>query len=478
MKPFILLLLFSVFAFAPGFAQDDTLSFAPPQRLSSKVNSEAEESCPILSSDGKTLYFVRTYHPGNTGGKFAGQGIWKSTMESDALTEAEKISELNDRTNNIVTGISSDGERLYVLNRKGEKKTILPGVSRSTYDATSGKWNEPMAVSVPGLEAEGNFYSAYVSPDEDFILWSLPSRGMDTTNNIFVSLSQDKGETWSTPEEVGDNINSSLDDISPFYHKELGLLFWSTNGRDGYGDYDIYYASRLDDTWQNWSEPVNAGKNLNSSRFDAYFFVTDSNSAYFSSNRGDSLSNLYISDVKVIPTEKEEEEDGIEENALVDGGATDSGGNREETLAPVKDPVLIIDTREGGTSSDRSLTDLSLEELTDSETTIRFVYFPYDKYNITAKYIEVLDDVGELLDTYPEIDVVIEGHTDDVGSQAYNMVLSENRALSTKEYLMIHGIEQDRIRTRAFGKLRPYSTNETDDGRALNRRVELFFKKR
>lgn len=477
MKPFILLILFTVSALAPGFAQDDTLSFASPQRLSSKVNSEAEESCPILSADGKTLYFVRTYHPGNTGGKFAGQGIWKSTLENDALTEAEKISELNDRTNNIVAGSTANGERLYLLNRKGEKKTILPGVSRSTYDAGTKKWSEPVGVNVPGLEAEGNFYSAYVSPDEDFILWSLPSRGMDTTNNIFVSLSQDKGETWSAPQEIGGNINSALDDISPFYHKELGLLFWSTNGRDGFGDYDIFYAARLDDTWQNWSEPVNAGKELNSSRFDAYFFVTGDGSAYFSSNRGDSLSNLYMSEVKVTSIEKAEEEEP-EEIEPVDETASATVDRDEGEKKPVKDPVLIIDTREGGSRSDRSLTDLSLEELLDSETTIRFVYFPYDKYNITAKYIEVLDDVGKLLDTYAQIDVVIHGHTDNIGSQAYNMVLSENRALSTKEYLMIHGIEEDRIRTRAHGKLQPYSTNETEEGRALNRRVELFFKKR
>ncbi|MFN2424442.1 MAG: OmpA family protein [Cryomorphaceae bacterium] len=476
MKPFILFIIFSVGALAPGFAQDDTLSFASPQRLSSKVNSEAEESCPIRSTDGKTLYFVRTYHPDNTGGKFAGQGIWKSAIEGNAVTEAEKISELNDRTNNIVAGISASGERLYVLNRKGEKKTILPGVSRSTYDASGKQWSEPEGVNVPGLEAKGNFYSAYVSPDEDFILWSLPSRGMDTTNSIFVSLSKNKGETWSSPEELGGNINSALDDISPFYHEELGLLFWSTNGRDGFGDYDIYYARRLDDTWQNWSEPVNAGKGLNSSRFDAYFFVTGDGSAYFSSNRGDSLSNLYISQVKVTPIEKEVEEEEIE--PVDEIAVTEVDRGEKDTKKAVKDPVLIIDTREGGSRSDRSLTDLSLEELTDSETTIRFVYFPYDKYNITAKYIEVLDDVGVLLDTYPQIDVVIDGHTDDVGSQAYNMVLSENRALSTKEYLMIHGIEQDRIRTRAYGKLRPYSTNETEDGRSLNRRVELFFKKR
>jgi OOP family OmpA-OmpF porin len=86
-----------------------------------------------------------------------------------------------------------------------------------------------------------------------------------------------------------------------------------------------------------------------------------------------------------------------------------------------------------------------------------------------------MDDAAELLDKYPDIKVKIDGHTDAVGSQAYNMVLSINRALATKEYLMIHGIEPERIETEGFGKAMPLSTNLTEEGRGLNRRVEMRF---
>lgn len=477
MKPFLLSILIAGGATLTLHAQDDTLSFAAPQRLNSKVNSEAEESFPILAPDGQSLYFARTYHPRNTGGKFAGQDIWMSVKKDGAYTEAEKIRELNDRTNNVVTGVAKSGERLYLLNRRGEKNTLLPGLSRSDRNAVTKKWEDATAVNVPGLEVEGNFYSAYVSPDEDFILWTLPRQGTDTTNNIFVSLSEDGGATWTAPQDLGTTVNSSGDDISPFYDKKTDLLFWSTNGREGYGDYDIFYSRRLDDTWNNWSEPVNAGKQINSSKFDAYFYIAADSSALFSSNRGDSLSNLYISEL--IITLPAEDEEGTEEEDDLLAGRGESGegtGRAPAETEPERDPVLIIETRERGAESDRSLKDLSRAELLDSETIIRFVYFPYNKYNITAKYIEVLDDVGELLDTYQDLHVVIDGHTDHVGSQAFNMVLSENRALSTKEYLLIHGVEDDRIKTRAFGKLKPYSTNETEEGRALNRRVEMRFK--
>lgn len=478
MKPFLLSILIAGGAALTLHAQDDTLSFAAPQRLNSKVNSEAEESFPILAPDGQTLYFARTYHPRNTGGKFAGQDIWVSTKTDGAYTEAGKIRELNDRTNNVVTGVAKGGKRLYLLNRRGEKNTLLPGLSRSDLNDVTKKWEDAAAVHVPGLEAEGNFYSAYVSPDEDFILWTLPRQGTDTTNNIFVSLSEDGGDTWSPPQDLGTVVNTAADDISPFYDKKSGLLFWSTNGREGYGDYDIFYSRKLDDTWTEWSEPVNAGKQINSSKFDAYFYIAADSSALFSSNRGDSLSNLYISELIITPLTEEEEDDTEEEDDLLAGSGGSGTGTGAATgkTEPERDPVLIIETRERGAESDRSLKDLTRAELLDSETIIRFVYFPYNKYNITAKYIEVLDDVGELLDTYQDLHVVIDGHTDHVGSQAFNMVLSENRALSTKEYLLIHGVEDDRIKTRAFGKLKPYSTNETEEGRALNRRVEMRFK--
>ncbi len=337
------------------------------------------------------------------------------------------------------------------------------------YDEALGKFGDRHILTIPGLEVDGNFYSAFVGANEDYILWTLPGNGLDTTNSIYVSTSTDKGETWTAPELIAD-LASDLDDISPFYDEARNLLFWSSNGREGYGDYDIYYARRLGAGWQEWSEPVNAGNTINSTGFDAYFFAIADGTSWFCSNKGDTLSSIYLSSVVITPVadEVEQEEEPAEETV------EDLSPAPKSDKPPV-DPVLIIDTKDGS-SRDKNLRDLSLAELLDKDTHIRFVYFPYDKYNITAKYIEVLDDVGKLLDLYPQLNVRIDGHTDNVGSQAYNMVLSENRALSTKEYLLIHGIEDGRIQTKAFGKSEPYVSNDTDDGRALNRRVELYFR--
>ncbi len=119
---------------------------------------------------------------------------------------------------------------------------------------------------------------------------------------------------------------------------------------------------------------------------------------------------------------------------------------------------------------------MSKEELTAATTKIRFVYFDFDHFDISRKYIEVLDDAAEILDKYPELTMVIEGHTDAVGTDAYNKQLSINRANSAKEFMLINGVDPSRIEVEGYGESKPYASNYTAEGRAKNRRVELRFK--
>jgi outer membrane protein OmpA-like peptidoglycan-associated protein len=441
--------------------QGDTISFASPEKLTTTVNSSAEESLPIIGPEGK-LYFARTYHPGNKGGKYSGQDIWVSKSDANGFAEAENLKGLNNQGSNVVVGIAKGGKRLYLLNRYASKKSAEPGIARSDYDEATGAWGEPVPVTVQGLSVEGDFYSAFVSENEDYVLWTLPGTEANPNNDLYVSTSTDQGISWTAPVSLGSVVNSDQNEISPFYDKINQLLYFASDGRDGKGSYDIYFSKRMDNSWTNWSEPK-AADVLNSDGFDAYMFVQPDGTAYYSSNKGDSLSSIYVSQFIIEKDTSATDTLSMEEQIA----------NYQEEKMP--DPVLIIETKGGKSTSDRQLSSMTREELLDEETNIRFVYFPYDKYNITEKYVEVMDDAAELLDKYPDLKVKIDGHTDAVGSQAYNMVLSVNRAMSTREYLMIHGIEPERIVTEGFGKSKPLSTNLTEEGRGLNRRVEMRF---
>jgi len=443
-----------LFSFTYGISQTDTIQFETPKKLDEQINSEGEESLPILSSDGSTLYFARTFHPSNKGGKNSGQDIWLAEKEGDRFSRAKNLELLNNKKNNVVVGVSKNRGKLYLLNQfSGKKNKTTPGLSVSNYNDSLGNWDKPVALEIPGLDIKGNFYSAFVHPDEDLILWTLPGEVDSLGNDIFISTSEDEGDTWSIPLPLGIKINTELDEISPFYDKDKELLFFSRNTTEDEFNYDIYYSKKAGKGWTSWSEPI-AAEGLNSKKFDAYYSVSKDGDIYFSSNRNDSLSNIYLSKEKLIVPEDTLEEEIVQEED--------------------DEPVLIIET-ESGTTTKKQLKELTREELLATTTRIRFVYFDFDKYNISKKYLEVLDDAADILDKYPDINLSIEGHTDAIGTEQYNQILSEKRALSAKEYMLIHGVDPGRINTIGYGKREPYASNFTEEGRAMNRRVELVF---
>lgn len=462
MNPLKLFLLFGFAGFsAMATAQSDTIQFSRAEKMSNAVNSAAEESFPLFSLDGKTLYFARTFHSENTGGKYSGQDIWMSELEGDKFKNAQNFSKLNTKESDVIVGVSANGNRLYLLHHHSDDGTISAGVSISEFDSEKKQWSKPRPLMIPDLNVTDTYYSAYVSPDENYILWSLPTDGDSGNNDLYVTLSGDQGVTWTPPISLGADINTGNDEISPFFDSNQRVLYFSANRPNDPDNYDIYYSVLLDDSWTLWSRPENAGSKINSDGFDAYFYMTSSGTAYFSSNRNDTLSSLYVSD-RIL---KETRLDSIDALAA-------------DVPTEPRESVLIIETTEGGKEIDGSLESLSKKQLLDKDTHIRFVYFEYDKYDISARYIEVLDAVARVLDEHPYMTLRIEGHTDAIGSDAYNQILSENRAASAKEFLVINGVIPDRIATFGIGEAQPYASNLTDEGRALNRRVELFFEEK
>lgn len=119
----------------------------------------------------------------------------------------------------------------------------------------------------------------------------------------------------------------------------------------------------------------------------------------------------------------------------------------------------------------------SLYDLIDDETVIfRSIYFDFDKYNIKREFVPVLDEGVAIAQSKPEAQVVLEGHTDSIGSVPYNQGLSERRANSVKQFFVQRGVDASRIQAIGYGKLHPRYDNKTAEGRKMNRRVEIKFK--
>ena len=269
--------------------------FSVPEKLSKEINTEYEEAFPLLTPDGKTLYFTRLLYPKNSGGRFSGPDIWVSRVEANQSwsTPANARDFDNDAGNNAVVGIDNTGQTVYFMNTTAARKANGIYFTRKMNNG----WSKPELIPIDGVEPLG-FLSFFVSPDFDVIFISM--RGSDSRGeeDLYVTT-KTTTNTWTKPKNLGSAVNTSGFEISPFLSPDKKRLYFASNGHKGFGDADIFYSDRLYNSWDTWSTPRNLGEKLNSKKFDAYFAIYGDSLAYFASNRAGRYSDLYK--VAVVP---------------------------------------------------------------------------------------------------------------------------------------------------------------------------------
>lgn len=252
---------------------------------------------PLLSPDGKKLYFTRSLYRENEGGMYAGQDIWVSERKEDNWTKAINTISLNNKNNNVVCGISKDGKALYFVDASPYQRMTGIHVMKQTGSSRT----RPELLEIPGIE-NFDFISFYVSPDLDVVFLSMKAPDSKGNEDLYFSV-PDKLGNWSKPKNLGATINTEGFEISPFLSADKKRLYFSSNGHGGEGDADIFYSERLYNSWETWSVPVNLGKAVNSKKFDAYFSIYGDTVAYFASNRDDKYADIFqvrVSEAKSI----------------------------------------------------------------------------------------------------------------------------------------------------------------------------------
>ncbi|ELR73780.1 OmpA family protein [Fulvivirga imtechensis AK7] len=452
MRKIIILLLISI-AIRPAFSQE--LKISEIQRLGSGVNTEGHESQPMLTPKGDTLYFIRTGYEENTGGRYSGHDIWFSVLRNGSWSVAQNTLEnLNSADNNAVVGISATGDQIYLINSYSPPMRRNRGVVYAKKD--KGVWSIPKEIDL-SLELKGDFYGFYMHPSEEILLISMNSKGSKGEEDLYVSLKKD--EQWTKPIHLGDVINTSGYEISPFLSEGKDSLFFASNGHGGLGDADIFVSRRLSDNWQQWSAPVNLGDQVNSESFDAYYFQSGEK-AFFSSSRAGN-SDIYM--ITFEEAEKPEEAPEIaEENEEDIAQEEDDGGTKRETETIAKEPNKKVEGRAFG----------DLLEHTDT------VYFGFDEYQLNTESKNTLNGIVATLKESAalNIKVTLTGHADNKGPEPYNKTLSRKRAEQVIEYLVSLGYKFSDVEVVAKGEQAPVSPNDTPEGRAKNRRVEIFLK--
>jgi hypothetical protein len=294
MKNSTLILL--VILISPIFSFGQFWNFSTPEKLSGNINTEAEESIPVFSKDSSLLFFVRTFDSSNRGDE-NDQDIWFSERTSEfTYDNAKALTDLNNKFNNAIVGLSTKGDKMYLLNSYDGKKDLIKGISVSEFK--NGKWNEPMPIVVPGLDIDGDFYGFHVSKDEKVMIISYEGPNSMGQEDLYVSLKENEG--WSAPIHMGGNLNSSGFEISPFLSQNNDTLFFSSNGFGGEGDADIFYSVKQTN-WSDWSRPINLGNVINSPKFDAYF-IHSGKQAFWSTNRESDKSDIWMLNILTPPS--------------------------------------------------------------------------------------------------------------------------------------------------------------------------------
>lgn len=420
--------------FSTSNAQNYT--FGPATKLNENVNSPSEESMPVISSDGKILFFVRTFYRENTGGKLSGQDIWMSKKNETGEwgPATNKFINLNNQRNNAVIGISEDGLSLYLLSSYRPNTTKINGISKSIY--IGDEWSKPYDIKINGLESDNSFIGFFINKEENVLIISMNADNSVGEEDLYVSTKNESGQ-WTKPENMGTTINTKGFEISPYLSNDGNTLFFASDGHNGFGGSDLYMANKLYDSWIIWSKPINLGKEVNTAGFEAYLNIYDNKKAYFASTRDSEFADIYTSDISKI--------EDVKEFAEI---------NKEKY----------------------KLTETEIQELLGMPVS-RTIYFDFESYEVAPSSRELIYFlVNKILDN-PMYSLELVGHTSDEGTDDFNMELSLNRAKEVAKYFINYGISPLKISTIGKGETEPVIKEGTEEELAKNRRVEIFFVK-
>lgn len=458
------MILLGLLVTTPMFLNAQFWNYSAPEKLEGTVNTDAEENVPVFSNDSSALYFTRTFDMNNKGGS-DDQDVWVTYQDDKGgYSNGERVKDVNNKMNNAVLGLSSDGKRMYLLDSYEGKKDEKKGIAVAT--KTSSGWSSPKSLDIPDLDIDGEFYGFHVNEKEDVIILSYAGPSTLGEEDLYVITKN--GSSWSAPVHMGSSINSTGFEISPFLSKGQDTLFFSSNGFGGEGDADIFYSVKQG-SWTSWSAPVNLGNTINSPKFDAYF-IHNGEQAYWSTNRESMYSDIWMLNIlKPVPLEIEckavaaseyGKEDGAVELTVISGNGSytyewSNGATTEDLTGLGAGDYSVIVTDVAGKEM-QATCKVTVPEPDPVDLTqvveINEIKFDLDKSNIRPDAAKELDKIVEILNDNPKMVIELGSHTDCRGSESYNMRLSDRRAKSSAAYIKKRITNPSRVTSKGYGE--------------------------
>ncbi|TAG59105.1 MAG: hypothetical protein EAZ27_01025 [Cytophagales bacterium] len=227
---------------------------------------------PKITPDGNTMYLVKEC-PGSENS----QDIWVTKKDDlGHWSELQNIGRpLNNKAANFVASVGHSGEFLVVGNKYNKFGEFAgDGVSISTKDS-NGVWKVPEAIEIPKYVNKNPNTNYFLSYDENYLIYAAEDDKSFGELDLYVTMFNKETKKWSEPIHLGSQVNTFFSEDNPYLANDGKTLFFSSNGHIGYGGSDVYMTRRMDDTWQNWSQPLNMGTMVNTKTDDRGFILSD-----------------------------------------------------------------------------------------------------------------------------------------------------------------------------------------------------------
>ena len=486
----------------------DPNAYLVKENLGTAINSKFNEICPVVSPDGKKLYFTRWKHPDNLGAN-KNQDIWVANLNDKQQWDKASLfpSPINNDENNAVCGISPNGKTMLLNNVYGKDGQMEKGVSLS-FLLRTGEWSFPKPIRIQNFKNKSEYSEYTLAPNGKVLLMTTETKDSYGGKDIYVSFLK-ADDTWTEPKNIGSSVNTGESESTPFIAPDGQTMYFSSSGHVGYGNNDIFLTRRLDDSWLNWSVPENVGPVVNTNQWDGYFTVSAKGDfAYFSSVEN-SMGAEDIYRIKI--PEKVKPQTLVQVSGQVINQLSKLKKKKKilvrsrasaDTMQIDYDPYLgdfsfmwpskkpfYLEIKSKGFLTKRINFDfrdqMSFSEskqiigLTPLELNKQFkvpnLNFAQSKSEISKESFASLDEIVSILRDNEGLNVLIEGHTDNQGDWDENLKLSNERVEQVKGYLIKQGIESSRIQAKGWGGTKPLSTSTAEEKRRLNRRVEFSF---
>lgn len=473
------------------------------EELPEEINAFGMQYFPVLTVDeSKIIYTIR-----NNSGPSSDEDIYISTKINGKWIPAQPISSaINTTFNEGACSISADGRMLIFTSCEGRKSFGSCDLYVSYRNGNN--WTNPENL---GDSINSKYWDSQpaLSADGRTLYFSSNRPGGMGKRDIWVSKKTENG--WSTPKNLGKPINTEKDETTPFIHVNSKALFFSSDGHYGLGGLDLFVSEKN----ETWSLPVNLGVAVNSPNDEISLFINAAGDyGYYAieNSAGRSSSKSVITKFKIptdtLFTSKASYVTGrvLDKSTMKPLGASFKMNNLntpDDVYSVESDPVtgkyflvltqgnqygVFIEKQnylfenlsfvaQNNSVLEPDTVDILLSPIQTGETVaLQNIYFEIDSYKLDQRSLAELNDLVLFMNKYTKLSFLVEGHTDNTGSEEYNLDLSNKRAQAVYQFLVDHGVKKTNLSYKGFGSSKPLESNESEEGRSRNRRINITVK--